>query len=223
MGQSLAEQLAPLMQRAEVIEKKLQSFKNETAERKMNAVMVEAVTSVVEAEKKASAVAVAGKPLAADKLDGLEIDAIKEAIEKAEAAGKEATAAFTEVQKTLVSKQSETRSNAGREAVEKVNTRLKVAQGKNDKVKQAIASATKLIKAKELFEKEVEKLKAAEADVEKAEKPVKKGSLTEKGVRAMEEPIAGASRILKPMPGQIKPQLAALPEATKEKLQGLID
>merc|ERR1711953_95607 len=109
------------MQRAEVIGKKLQNFKTETAERKMGAVMVEAVASVVEAEKKASAVAVAGKPLAADKLDGLEIDAIKEAIEKAEAAGKEATAAFAEVQKTLASKQSETRSTAGREAVEKVN------------------------------------------------------------------------------------------------------
>merc|ERR1719401_2696033 len=74
--ESATEQLSPYLKRAEATDQKLQNFKKETAERKMNALMAEAVEAVVEVERKANALVMVGKALATDKLSEATNDAV---------------------------------------------------------------------------------------------------------------------------------------------------
>ena len=104
-------------------------------------ILAEAVESVAEVEKKANAVLVVGKPLAGEKVAELATEAVTEAIEKCEAATKEFGLAVSQSRKVVQAKQHEAKTPAGKEALGKINSRIKAAQDKVDKQKQAITIA----------------------------------------------------------------------------------
>jgi len=169
VAKSLSDDLGELQKRLEETAKKLAQFKQETLERKMNALLAEVVDSVAVAEGKVSALSEVCKVFSSEELESVSPEALKEGLEKAAEAEKEAAAACTEARKIVAQKQKEAKGGEAAAAVGKLQTRLTVAQQELAKHKKAAASGEKLIKGKEVLAEEEERMGQAEAEAEKAE------------------------------------------------------
>jgi len=224
LSQSVTDQLTPLLTKVEQMETKLNNFKKETSERKMNALLAVAVEAATEAEKKVNQVEAAAKPLTADGLEEKPAAEITAIMEKADALEKEAGAACGKARQVVNTKQSEARRGGATVQLEKINARLKAAADKLGKVKAAIASGSKTIKIQGILEEQGEKLKSAEAEIEKAETSTLTGAgLSTEVVKEMDTAMTSANKTLRGIPGLVKPHIGGTTGKTKDKLQKLLD
>jgi len=225
---SITDQLGPILARAQTIEKKITDFRKETAERKMNALLAEAMDAVVATEKKAEAFADAAKKLAPETLEETMEDDIKKAIEQCNAPEKEALASSSQARNATATKQREAAKvgNTGAQT-KKIQDRLNAATAKISKQQQAVASAEKFVKAKAIFKQEDEKMKQVEADVGKVEQaaaPVEAGGeLTEDAVKIIDEAMASARKVCAGVSGIIQPFMNTAPTKLKAELKEVLD
>lgn len=162
-------ELTQLLARADACGKKIADFKKETNDRKLNAIMAEAVEAIKGAEMKVKAHAEVAKVFSED-LNSVTEEAIKDAMEKAPDLEKEAVAAMTEAKKEVATKQREAKGNTAMTAMQKLQGRLKVANDELMKNKKASTYGDKLIKGKEALAEEMGNVDKAEAEVAKVEK-----------------------------------------------------
>jgi len=171
----VTEELNAHQSRLEGVSKKVDSFKKETIERKMAALMAEVIDGVSACEKKIEALVKAAEIFSSDSLETVTTAELKEAVEKTAVAEKEASASMLEVRKVYAAKQKEAKGADAVTALAKVQARINAAQQELAKTKKAAASGEKMIKGKEVLAEEDEKIKQIEADVASAEKKVKPG------------------------------------------------
>eukprot|EP00927_Polykrikos_kofoidii_P065794 TRINITY_DN61510_c0_g1_i1.p1 TRINITY_DN61510_c0_g1~~TRINITY_DN61510_c0_g1_i1.p1 ORF type:complete len:2086 (-),score=507.96 TRINITY_DN61510_c0_g1_i1:169-6426(-) len=225
LAQSLVDQLAPLAARLQTIEGKLEHFFKETGERKMAALLADAVEGIVEAEKQVNNTADIVNPLSIE-LESISTDDIKEIIAKARAAEKEATAACAEAGKVLAMKKREARGPDAVASLGKVQARLNASQEKLGKQHQTVAVAEKFIKTQEALVSEAQKLKQAQNEIEKVEQAsiVADGEeLSGEAVQTLVESMGTASALLRSIQVAIQPVVASAPPATKVALEKLLE
>jgi len=224
VADSMTDQLTPLVLRTEAAEAKIVSFRKETAERKLNAMLAETVDSIIAAEKAVEALLDIAKVLAADKVEDSSLETIKETIDKAKPAEKAAGAACTEARRILAAKQREPKGGDSVGALKKINERLNTANEKLGKQRQAVASAEKLAKLLEVHAKEEEKMAQAEAEVDKVEQavPADEAEISEEAVKIIDEAMSSATKILKGISPAVQPHVAAAPPKAKSALQELL-
>merc|ERR1712187_234218 len=102
--------------------------KTETEERKVTALMAEALDAVVTVENKTSALTEVGAVFSSDSLDGISVDALKEAAEKTAVAEKECVAAITKAKKVLAEKLKSAKDKELVSGLTKLQSRVNAAQ-----------------------------------------------------------------------------------------------
>jgi len=224
LSQSVNDQLTPLLTKVEQMLTKLNNFKKETVDRKMNALLAVAVDAISDAEKKVNKVEEEAKPLKADGLEEKPAAEITAVMEKADALEKEAGAACSKARQVVASKQAEARRGGATQQLEKMNARLKTTSDKLTNIKATIASGSKTIKIQAILEEQGEKLKSAEAELDKAETSTLTGAgLTSEVVKQMDDAMTSAGKTLRGIPGLVRPHIGGTTGKTKEKLQKLLD
>jgi len=169
LQEKATKELTQLLARAEACAKKIVDFKKETMERKLNAIMAEAMEAIKAAESKVKAHTEVAKVFSED-LNSVTEEAIKEAMEKVGDFEKEAQTAMIEAKKEIAIKQREAKGNAAIGVMQKLQGRLKLASDELAKNKKASMYGDKLIKGKEALAEEMGNVDKAEAEVAKVEK-----------------------------------------------------
>eukprot|EP00913_Durusdinium_trenchii_P013004 g12209.t1 len=164
-----AKELSALLTRAEACGKKITDFKKETMERKLNAIMAEAMEAIKKAEAKVNAHAEVAKVFSED-LNSVTEEAIKDAMEKVPELETDANATLQEAKKEVATKQKEAKGATAQTAMQKLQGRLKAASDELMKNKKASTFGEKLIKGKEALAEEMGNVDKAEAEVAKVEK-----------------------------------------------------
>eukprot|EP00929_Paragymnodinium_shiwhaense_P014394 TRINITY_DN1222_c0_g1_i1.p1 TRINITY_DN1222_c0_g1~~TRINITY_DN1222_c0_g1_i1.p1 ORF type:complete len:2051 (-),score=956.61 TRINITY_DN1222_c0_g1_i1:88-6240(-) len=219
---SIEEQLKPLQARVDAAEKKLASFKEETAERKSAALLSGVIDVVQTAERKAEALEKAGKFLEA--ASDAAVEKIKDNLEKGRAAEKEALAACAEAKKQIAMKQKDfPKTGDAATPLKKLQDRQAKAQETCTKYKSVLASGDKIIRIKEMLTREEPKLKEAEAELAKVEKASKAAKLTDEAIKGMDEGMVNAAKVLKHIQTQIQPLMVGAPEKSKKALEKLAE
>eukprot|EP00927_Polykrikos_kofoidii_P059005 TRINITY_DN5399_c0_g2_i3.p1 TRINITY_DN5399_c0_g2~~TRINITY_DN5399_c0_g2_i3.p1 ORF type:complete len:1960 (+),score=510.81 TRINITY_DN5399_c0_g2_i3:78-5957(+) len=220
------EQLKNFLQRIEAAEGKLNSFRQDTAERKMAAVFSDVIDTISAAEKKAAVLSELGKALSPEALETSTLESLQEAIEKAMESEKTASTFCTEAKKLVQLKQRESKGRDAMATLTKINGRLATAQDKVMKQRQAISLAQKFIQTTEILAQEGAHMKEAESLVQSATEastPKEGEELADESVQAMDVALRSAVKILRALPSAIQPCLAAAPAATKAALHKILD
>merc|ERR1740121_182091 len=128
-------------------------------ERKVAAILSEAVDAISSCEKKVEVLVKASEIFTADDLlEASSVDTLKSAVEKTTAAEKEASAAVLEARKIFGAKQAEAKG-LDQSALAKLQGRMTTAQNEVAKAKKAVASGEKLINGKGVQTQEEGKIK----------------------------------------------------------------
>jgi len=220
------EELNELQQRLEEVSKKLNSFKSDTMDRKMSAVMAEVLDAVQTAERKGKDLAEAAALCSPEVLDDVNVEDIKAASEKASNLDKEVSAAIGEARKLVAAKQKEAKGGDMVQSLAKINIRLNAVNGELTKAKKATASADRLVKGKALLAEEEEKVKQGEDDVTKAEESAtaEEGEkLSDENIKEMDKAMTSAIKVLKGCQSALQPQLTTALPAVKEPMQKLLE
>jgi len=222
------EELKELNTKVEEISKKLGAFKKDTQERKVAAIMAEAVDSVIAAESKAKPLNDAGAPLAASSLDEKSVEELKEAMEKATAAEKACTEAVNEAKKVCSAKQKSAKSPDIQAALQKLMNRLNAVQNDIVKVQKYVATGEKVVKGKELSVELDTKLTASEEEIDalvKQANPEDDGlgveTVSDAAVLEIDGKITTLAKELKPMQTKISAFLTGAPAASKASFSKL--
>mmetsp|Transcript_23922 Transcript_23922/g.38200 ORF Transcript_23922/g.38200 Transcript_23922/m.38200 type:complete len:2017 (-) Transcript_23922:43-6093(-) len=161
------EELEELKSRLDAVAKKLSNFKKETKERKMTALMAEAIEVVANAEAKGTSLAEVVKVFESENLDETSVATLKEAMEKAGAADKECTDAVSQARKIIAEKQRESKDKELIQSLSKLTGRLGHVQDEIRKAKKAVKTGEQLIQCKDALAEGDTKLIEVEAGVEK--------------------------------------------------------
>lgn len=229
LAKSTTEELTQLLAKAEAASKKLASFKKETSERKMASLLAEVVDGIAAAEKKVAVVAEAARLFLCDSLDKVTAEAIREAGEKTSAVEEEASAACLDAKKLIASKQKEAKGGEATAAIAKLQARLNATQQDLAKQLKAAGTGDKLIKGKELLQEAEERIKAAEAEVEKVEAmalPVQADEgeeLSEEALDELGDGVVHAQKVVKGSTSSIESHMSAAVPVVKSALQKLIE
>lgn len=217
------ETLAALTTRVEEIEKKLQTFCKDTSERKMLAIIAESSESIDAAEKSVEALVEATKPLV-DGDEDVEIDALKDVLNKATEAEKETTAACLAARKVLIAGKAQMKAGDDVQEFDKLVERMKAADATVSEKTNAIATADKTVRVKDIIVQEETRLGEADASIEEAEKamPVDDETLTEDGLNIMMDAMTSAAAVLKLVLSRVQPLAASAPENLKEGLTDIL-
>jgi DNA repair exonuclease SbcCD ATPase subunit len=220
--ENASEELKELSSKAEEIAKKLTAFKKDTQERKVAAVMADAVDSVLAAEAKAKSLAEAGEPFSSAGLEEKSVEELKSAIEKATAADKECTEVVNEAKKVCSAKQKATKDKEVQNALAKLVNRTNAVNNEIAKVKKNVSMGEKVLKGKELSVELDTKITASEEEVEalvKKANPEDDGlgveTVTDAAVLEIDGKITSLAKDLKPMQGSIASFLTSAPAASK--------
>lgn len=225
----VTDELTQQLNRAEAASKKLASFKKETTERKMASLLAEVVDEIVIAERKVAAVVEAAKPFLSDSLDKISAEAIKEAGETTAAVEPDASAACLAAKKLIATKQKEAKGGDAAAAIAKLQARLNAAQQDLAKQLKAAATGDKLIKGKELLLEAEERIKGAEAEVERVEDaagPIQGDEgeeLSEESIDELGTLYVNAQKVIKASTSSIETQMSTTVPVVKAALQKLID
>merc|ERR1712008_287576 len=106
---TVAAELNEQLERADSVSKKVATFRKETTDRKTAALLSDVVDVLTVAENKVQALAKVCEVLASDDLETVSSQDLKEAVEKASVAEKEASAACLEARKCISSKSKESK------------------------------------------------------------------------------------------------------------------
>jgi len=225
IGSEVTEAIPGMLSSLDQFDKKIHKFKKETAERKMSALLADAIDAAGDAEKKSKVVEAEAKPLTpADKLEASSSADIQAMLEKIEAAEKDAKASLSTVKQEINKNQNELRRAGGSEKLDMVNKRVQIVQSQMSKALNDVTAAKSLIKMRELVVSEGEKLKTVTADVEKAEKPTILGAgLTLDSVKLIDDISATAMKTAKTIAGVLRPLIGKAPTKVKADLQKLAD
>jgi len=167
----VTEELNSHSSRLEEVAKRVGEFKKDMNERRVAAILAEAVDAISACDKKIEVLVKVSQVFSSD-LEEVSTDTLKEAVEKTAAAEKEAAAALMEARKVFASKQQQAKG-LDQAALTKLQGRMNNAQAEITKAKRVSATAEKMIKGKEVLNQEDEKIKKIETDVDEAEKKVK--------------------------------------------------
>jgi len=225
-SKAVSDELMPLQARADAAAGKLANFKKETAERKSAAMLAEVVDAVSTGEKKVKALGQVATIFSSDDLDAVTTESLTAAGEKATAAEKEAETACTEARKVIATKARGPKQGETGVQLTKLQARLNTALAELAKHKKAAASGEKLIKGKALIVEEEQRLKEAEAEVEKvdtASKPKSGEKLSDDAIKEMDEGMNKAQASLKTTQKSVEVHMNGAPPALKGALQKLLD
>mmetsp|Transcript_19919 Transcript_19919/g.49710 ORF Transcript_19919/g.49710 Transcript_19919/m.49710 type:complete len:1953 (-) Transcript_19919:135-5993(-) len=220
--------------RLEGLAKKVETFRKETTERKMAALMAEVVDAVCACEKKVEVLVKVAEVLTSDDLEAVSSSELKEAIEKAGAAEQEASASMSEVRKIFAAKQREAKGPDFTAALAKVKARMDTCQQDLSKMRKAAGSGERLIKGKEVLSEEEEKVKQVEENVTSAEKKLKPGEEeaalgieaaqpTDAEIEEMSIAFTSGQKTLKASQRVLEANTSGAPASLKAPLQKLID
>jgi hypothetical protein len=218
-----SEQLKPLTKEINELEAKVNTFKKELGERKMNALLASVMDPVKAAEKLAKALEPTAKALRDSNLEDETIDNIKATIEKAKASLGEATKQVADARKAVLAKQKESRAAQNDPQMAKILSRIDGAQANTSSLRSAIDSAEKIVRAKLAAVTGEEKTKDAESQAAKVEKLVEGATLTVDLVASLDEACSSAVSSIKLAGSVIQPQVGPAPPKTKATLQALLE
>lgn len=200
LSKATLDELKQVQLRADAISKKLTDFKKETAERKMAAVLAEAMDAIKSAEKKVAAYGQIVKPCLVESLADIKADAVRSAVEASPAAYKEAQSALGEARKVLMAKQKDAQKDGKNDSsvasLGKLTARLNMSQGELAKYLKANGDGEKLLKGKELITEEEERMKQTEGTVEKVE-ALMGPDLSDEAAQQLGDTIVAAEKALK--------------------------
>eukprot|EP00929_Paragymnodinium_shiwhaense_P000251 TRINITY_DN1004_c0_g1_i12.p1 TRINITY_DN1004_c0_g1~~TRINITY_DN1004_c0_g1_i12.p1 ORF type:complete len:1731 (-),score=878.12 TRINITY_DN1004_c0_g1_i12:335-5527(-) len=222
VSEGIIAQLKPLSERVDKVDAKVKAFQKETSERKIAALMSEALTSIVIAEKSSKALEEESKTLA----DDSDVDALKEVITKMRESCGETGKLIQMAKKVMGDKQREAgKGQANSPPMKKAQERLHGCDAKVNKVKAAIAGAEKAIKVKAVLETESKKVAELEGEVKKvvAAVPAEGKEMTEETVKAMDEGIAATNKKCGEINSHVSSAMQGTTGASKEALQKLLD
>jgi len=226
-AKSTIEELNLLMQRCEEAAKKLATFKAETLERKMGALLADLMEAITGAEAKSQVMVKASQVFLSETLEEVSTEELQEAVEKSAVAEKEATSACLEARKLIAAKQKESKGGELAVAIAKLQGRINQAQSEVAKGKKASESGTKLIKGKTVLLEEEERIKQAEADVERVEKTAsgcaEGEELSDEAIQEMGSAVVSSQKSLKASVSCIQAHLPGAVPAVKAGLQKLVE
>mmetsp|Transcript_140529 Transcript_140529/g.365619 ORF Transcript_140529/g.365619 Transcript_140529/m.365619 type:complete len:1956 (-) Transcript_140529:48-5915(-) len=234
LSASMAEELKAHQSRLDSASEKLASFKKETLERKMAALMAEVIDGLSAGEKKIELLVKVAEIFSSDSLETVSTADLKDALEKTAAAEKEASAAMLEVRKVFAAKQKEAKAADAQAALTKMQSRINAAQQELAKTRKAAASGEKLIKGKEVLAEEEEKIKHIETEVaawgkkvqpgeEEAALGIEAAQPSDEDIEAMTLAFTTGKKTLAASLRLVEGQLVGAPTSLKASLQKLID
>mmetsp|Transcript_97686 Transcript_97686/g.285161 ORF Transcript_97686/g.285161 Transcript_97686/m.285161 type:complete len:1813 (+) Transcript_97686:1-5439(+) len=220
------DELKQLMERAEEASKKLAVFKAETLERKTTARLADLMEAIAEGEGKVQALAKICEAFHSENLDDVSTEVLRDALERAGTAEKEAMDACAEARKVIATKQKEPKSDLAA-PIAKLQSRLNSAIAEVTKHKKAAEGGSKLIKGKAVISEEQERIRSAEEEVEKVQKVVEASAegeeLPDEAVREMGEAVVTSQKALKSSLTCLNSHLPGAAPAVKASLQKLVE
>eukprot|EP00930_Biecheleria_cincta_P082776 TRINITY_DN72430_c0_g1_i1.p1 TRINITY_DN72430_c0_g1~~TRINITY_DN72430_c0_g1_i1.p1 ORF type:complete len:1990 (-),score=675.87 TRINITY_DN72430_c0_g1_i1:92-6022(-) len=224
------EELSVFQERIDAAEKKVQDFRKEATERKVNAIMEEVIDAVKVAEDKVAAYAEVGKVFT-DDLEKVSTEEIKEAMEKAPEVEERAATSLAEAKKVILAKAKDARQGPAAVALKKHEGSVNTAQARLASVKKAASTGEQLIKGKTTLGEEKKKVEEAEALVEKTEKAVKPleemedavETLTEEEFAEIGDNLVGGQAALKSAQKSLETQITGAPGSMRAALQKLLE
>jgi hypothetical protein len=226
---SATDELTEHQKRVDAVAKKLNQFKSDTQERKVNALMAEAIDPVTTCEAKGAALTEAAKIFSGD-LETASVEALKEAGEKTAAAEKECSAAIATARKVIADKQKVAKDRDLVQGLSKLTNRINAVHAVVTKAKKDAAAGTQLVKGKEVSVEAEAKISEAEAQVEKLvklSKPEEEGlgveKIADETILQIEEMGIAASKTMRAMVAQMQPLLAAGVPALKSTMTKLVE
>jgi len=223
---SAAAELNAQLEKTDSVGKRLANFKKETTERKTAALVSDLVDLLNGAENKVQALVKVCEVLTSDDLETVSTQDLKEAVEKASAAEKEAAEACSEVKKCISSKAKEAKQPEVAQAISKFQGRLDAAQKEMAKCKKQAELGNKVVKIAAVKAEEEEKIKEAEDEVEKVEKQVNVGEgeeLTDVAVQEMFTSVVNSQKVLRMSVKKVQAHMPGAAPGVKASLQKLMD
>jgi hypothetical protein len=216
-----SEELSELTKKVEDMTKKLNTFKKDTLERKVAAVMAEAVDLVIVAEGKGKTLTEAGSAFSGS-LEDTSIEVLKEAIEKTAAAEKVVSEAVSEARKAIGIKQKASKDKEVQNGLTKLSNRLNAVGNEIQKVKKAAGMGERLVKGKELSAELDTKLTDFETQIEalvKQANPEDDGlgveTISDESVLEVDSKTTSIGKELKSVQSSISTFLSNAPPASK--------
>jgi len=219
------DELNELRERLEATAVKLVTFKKETLERKMAAMMSEAIECVSDTEQKIEELVQATSALQADDLESLSPEALKDAIDKGAAAEKEATSSWSEAKRVVTAKLKDAKGDVA-QAISKLQARLSTAQQELTKQRKLASSCDKLLKDKEVLAEVVPKIDEAEQEIETVEtlaKPIEGETPSDEDVQKLDAATSAAETALKTVRKSVDVHLGGACASVKVELQTVAD
>jgi len=222
------EELQELQKRVDEVKKKLTTFKSETQERKVAAMMADAIESVSAAETKGKVMVESAKIFETDSLDKVTVDDLKAASVKTAAADKECQAALAQARKVILEKQRTEKDREALAGLSKLTNRINTVQQDVAKAKKVALTGDRLARGKEVIADAETKLSEVEAEVAKVvrlSKPEEEGlgveRISDGTILDMDSMSTTASKTIRVVASLVASQLANAPPAIKSTLEKL--
>lgn len=225
VAQKVSNELTDMQARVQLTLEKLSAFKKETSSRKTNVFLQDLIEKITEAEAQVQMLAEVAKLFSSETLDEASTESLKATSEQSAIAERDASSACADARKLLSTKQRDAKDAAMVGELSKLQARLNASMTEMKKHQKASQDGERLIKSKEVYTTEEDKIKGVEEEVLKAETlatPLGDERLSDEKIKQIDAAVNSAQLQLTKAVRSVDSQLSGSVAQMKAALSKLI-